>query len=257
LQEARAGGWQHLLPLAKLQDLNLSWCNLIAVPGQLAVLMALDRLDLSGSYWLANGWQICQIFQLLPPFDLLAPISACARRPCTATLFPALPSRTPPCPAPVEPCACFAAINTGTLFNKPAQVAWPVVWSYDARESSMEATQASHCVTTGGVCPAQQPPSPKDSSSHAVEAQAGFGQLPLLSACCRGMRFEAPCWFVGNLLHRGQLSPPAAPERVNHPHIHTKSTYHTNTPHTQTQGCAAGQHTVPLSSAHWLQRIHQ
>ncbi|KAL4854330.1 hypothetical protein ACK3TF_004858 [Chlorella vulgaris] len=60
------GGWQHLLPLAKLQDLNLSWCNLTAVQGQLSVLTALNRLDLSGSYWLANGWQ-----HLLPLTQLL------------------------------------------------------------------------------------------------------------------------------------------------------------------------------------------
>jgi Leucine-rich repeat (LRR) protein len=61
-----AGGWQHLLHLTRLRDLNLRALDLQAVPQQLSALTGLTRLNLLDNQQLAGDWQ-----QLLLPLTQL------------------------------------------------------------------------------------------------------------------------------------------------------------------------------------------
>ncbi|KAI3424446.1 hypothetical protein D9Q98_009998 [Chlorella vulgaris] len=57
-----AGGWQHLQPLTRLQHLDLSHCNLTAIPLQVSALTDLTRLALSCNEldYPQTGWQHLQ-----------------------------------------------------------------------------------------------------------------------------------------------------------------------------------------------------
>lgn len=72
----RAAGGQDLSALAplaarhQLQCLDLSWCGLMAVPGQLSALTAQTQLDLEGNINLAGGWQHLRPLVCLRNLDL-------------------------------------------------------------------------------------------------------------------------------------------------------------------------------------------